>query len=232
MSPQCCFQGCHHSQQACTPHQRRSVAPRRRKKFHPQPRQKAHVAKWRISHNDGNLFSVAIIEPFSFGHAIELALSRCFQIRNPIVVLSFKQLLVEFCTLLLPVFFKFELNFPLDNLLSNPRCLSPKVLGTPWTGLRVAGCESLSRSNARVGPWIVTASQPRLHTSPTSSRYQSFDAEKAIQSKNLEQGDGGPQSPQSPDSSSSLDQKSFTPCATAIFYPTYHIRRWSPLPGV
>ena len=167
---------------------------------------------------------MAIIEPFSFGHAIELALSRCFQIRNPIVVLSFKQLLVELCTLLLPVF-SFELNFPLDNLLSNPRCLSPKVLGTPWTGLRVAGCESLSRSNARVGPWIVTASQPRLHTSPASSRYQSFDAEKAIQSKNLEQGDGGPHSPQSPDSSSSLDQKSSTPCATAIFYPTYHIRR-------
>ena len=106
MSPQCCFQGCHHSQQACTPHQRRSVDPRRRKKFHPQPRQKAHVAKWRISHNNGNLFSVAIIEPFSFWHAIELALSRCFQIRNPIVVLSFKQLLVELCTLLLPVFFK------------------------------------------------------------------------------------------------------------------------------
>ena len=47
---------------------------------------------------------MAIIEPLSFGHTVELALSWGFQVGNPIVVLSLKQLLVELRTLLLPVF--------------------------------------------------------------------------------------------------------------------------------
>ena len=47
---------------------------------------------------------MAIIEPLSFGHTVELALSWGFQVGNPIVVLPLKQLLVELRTLLLPVF--------------------------------------------------------------------------------------------------------------------------------
>ena len=46
---------------------------------------------------------MAIIEPLSFGHTVELALSWGFQVGNPIVVLPLKQLLIELGTLFLPV---------------------------------------------------------------------------------------------------------------------------------
>ena len=46
---------------------------------------------------------MAIIEPLSFGHTVELALSWGFQVGNPIVVLPLKQLLIELGALFLPV---------------------------------------------------------------------------------------------------------------------------------
>ena len=45
---------------------------------------------------------MAIIEPLPFGHAVKFALARSFQIRDPVVVLALKKLLVVLGTLFLP----------------------------------------------------------------------------------------------------------------------------------
>ena len=89
-----------------------------------------------------------IIEPLSFGHTVELALSWGFQVGNPIVVLPFKQLLIELCTLFLPVYMVLFLNviiIQIEVVLSYPsihfkpgshlKSLAP--LGQGW-GLQVA----------------------------------------------------------------------------------------------
>ena len=93
-----------------------------------------------------NLFGMPIIEPFPFGHTVEFALSWGFQVGNPIVVLPLKQLLIELCTLLLPVYMVFYRlkwccsycpSYPSIHFKPGSHLKSLAPLGQGW-GLQVA----------------------------------------------------------------------------------------------
>ena len=47
-------------------------------------------------------FGMSVVESLSFWHTVKLTFSRSFEVRDPVVILSLKQFIVELGTLLLP----------------------------------------------------------------------------------------------------------------------------------
>ena len=74
---------------------------------------------------------MSVVESLSLGHAVQFTFPRSFQVRNPIIVLPLKQLIVELCTLNLS-----------------------EIFGARWTVMEVTTGESLGSTNTgvRLGP--------------------------------------------------------------------------------